>query len=266
MPFPCKRVATRRGQGQAADKEEPQPTTSDSEQEITFVGPSAQASTPTPTAPVPATTSPTTDHMFKIMELFARSQAEANQKLLETIMANTTSASPEASGVIKMKSAGNFSKCSARFEGTTGDAETLEAFIDAVLVFKECAGVTDENVVRGLPMLLTGNAAVWWQGIKKDIHDWEDAIARLRGMYGIVKPAYKLFREIFGYEHTLPERSEVFACKIRALISQLPYDLCDAARINIVYGLLNRKIRKRLPRETVNTFEQLIVKLRCVEA
>ncbi|XP_037298663.1 uncharacterized protein LOC119190566 [Manduca sexta] len=246
MPFPCKRVATRRGQGQAADKEEPQPTTSDSEQEITFVGPSAQASTPTPTAPVPAATSPITDHMFKIMELFARSQAEANQKLLETIMANTTSASPEAGGVIKMKSAGNFSKCSARFDGTTGDAETLEAFIDAVLVFKECAGVTDENAVRGLPMLLTGNAAVWWQGIKKDVHDWEDAIARLRGMYGIVKPAYKLFREIFAYEHTLPERSEVFACKIRALISQLPYDLCDAARIDIVYGLLDLNFCDRL--------------------
>lgn len=109
-----------------------------------------------------------------VMETFARMQEETNRTLMETLRALPRSSGPwDPPGSTPRSTAstpgdtiiavgkGNFSKCSARFDGSSRDAEVLEAFIDAVQVFKECAGVSDEHALRGLPMLLAGDAAVY---------------------------------------------------------------------------------------------------------
>ncbi len=56
----------------------------------------------------------------------------------------------------------NFTKCSVRFDGTTGI--TVESFLDNSNTFRKSTGVSDENAVTGLTMLWTGKAANWWQG------------------------------------------------------------------------------------------------------
>ncbi|KAG7302376.1 hypothetical protein JYU34_013885 [Plutella xylostella] len=61
---------------------------------------------------------------------------------------------------------GTFAKCTVRFDGAGRSADQLDAFIDAVQVYKECANVSDEHALRGLPMLLEGDAAVWWRGVR----------------------------------------------------------------------------------------------------
>ncbi|KAL0829648.1 hypothetical protein ABMA28_003154 [Loxostege sticticalis] len=103
-------------------------------------------------------------------------------------------------------------------------AEVLEAFIESVLVYKECAAVSDEHALRGLPMLLTGDPAAWWQGVRTTVKDWDDAIRRLRFMYGAPRPAYRIFRQIFDEEQT-DERSDSFISRVRANLSRLPYKL-----------------------------------------
>ncbi|XP_031333805.1 activity-regulated cytoskeleton associated protein 2-like [Photinus pyralis] len=70
---------------------------------------------------------------------------------------------------------GHFAKCNARFDGLSD----VEAFLDSISTYKDCLKISDVNALRGLPMLLDGLAATWWQGIKQTTLTWEDAVKAL---------------------------------------------------------------------------------------
>lgn len=158
------------------------------------------------------------EFVASFMHTFAQSQAEMNRSLIESL--RSTAAPPNARATEPAAACappGNFSTCTARFDGRARDPEVLEAFLDAVEMYKECTAVSDEHAARGLAVLLEGDAAVRWRGVRSSVTTWCDATARLRAVYGAPRPAYKVLREIFAAaQHT--ERAEVFICKIRALI------------------------------------------------
>nr|CAB3509558.1 unnamed protein product [Spodoptera littoralis] len=206
-----------------------------------------------------------------LISKITQSQMEASRLLIETMLANKDAPSPsspprppETRDVYTARRAGNFAKCTARFDGSTKNAEALEAFIDAIEIYRDCTNISDEHALRGLPMLLVGEAAVWWQGVKSSVTSWTDALQRLRGMYGVPRPGYKIFRDIFRAEQN-SERADVYINKVRALTSKLPYVIPEEMLLDIVYGLLDRRIRKRVPRDAVSELEQLVAKARLVE-
>ncbi|XP_068621634.1 irregular chiasm C-roughest protein-like [Battus philenor] len=69
---------------------------------------------------------------------------------------------------------------------------------------------------------LHGEAAVWFRGVKSSIASWEDALQRLRAMYGAPRPPHIIFRDIFASEQGDREQSEVFIGRLRASIATLP--------------------------------------------
>ncbi|XP_050553710.1 uncharacterized protein LOC126911298 [Spodoptera frugiperda] len=244
----------------------------------------AEQSAASAPAPVPAgahgrvggaSTSATTETVLAgFMESFVRMQAETNRTLVETLRAFNGSGKPPTStptpdsrppSVYPSAVTGNFAKCTARFDGKSRDAEVLEAFIDAVQVYKECAGVSDEHALRGLPILLEGDAAVWWRGARANVHAWPDAVARLRAMYGMQLPPYKVLREIVDTNQKDSERAEVFMCKVRSLFTKLPYAVPMRIQLDIIYGLLHRRVRKRLPRDDVDNIDLMLEKVRAIE-
>ncbi|XP_045541132.1 activity-regulated cytoskeleton associated protein 2-like [Papilio machaon] len=86
---------------------------------------------------------------------------------------------------------GNFAKCSTRFDGLkTSD---VLAFIDAIEVYKSCVNMSDDVALRGLPMLLTGLAATWWQGVKDSTPTWQAALESLRQTFGPRLPVHRIF-------------------------------------------------------------------------
>lgn len=103
--------------------------------------------------------------LTSVLEAFTRAQAESNRQLLETLMLATPhiASSPSPSTIA---ASGNFAGCTARFNGTSRDPEVVEAFIDSIQIYKECTNVTDEHALKGFPMLLEGEAAVWFRGVK----------------------------------------------------------------------------------------------------
>ncbi|CAH0715208.1 unnamed protein product, partial [Brenthis ino] len=215
-----------------------------------------------------------------LMETITRAQVEANRSLINSLMTsssefrastpvvasqtnNVNSGSGTAASVASVDA--NFTKCTARFNGSSQDAEVLEAFLDAVEIFKECAAVSDELALRGLPMLLEGEAAVWWRGVKALVTTWADAVARLRAAYGVAQPAHQILRQIFATEQQEEERAESFLCKVRALIAKLPYKLDEIVQVDICYGLLHRRIVKRVSRDNVRNLDDLMYKTRIAE-
>ncbi|KAJ3640541.1 hypothetical protein Zmor_003834 [Zophobas morio] len=156
---------------------------------------------------------------------------------------------------------GNFSECKSRFSAAKG--ESVDAFIDAITVYKDCVNISEENA----PMLLDGAAATWWQGSKASLRSWQKAVEALRRSFGEQKPNYRIFRELFSTEQREREPTDVFVSHARALLSKLSATpvLDDIHRIDMVYGLLHQSIRKAVPRDQVGTFEQLISKVRQIE-
>lgn len=208
-----------------------------------------------------------------IVAAVSRSQAETNRQLFESFLSTrlssmgvgaTSTPTPDDDHRANQLRPGNFAKCTARYDGAALSDEALEAFIDSIEVYKECSNVSDEHALRGLPMLLTGEAAVWWQGVRAKIPTWKDALQRLRGRFGTPRPAHKLLREIYASEQG-DERADAFACKLRALLCKLPYDVPEEMQLDIIYGLLDRKIRKYVPRDSVCDIDSLIEAARNVE-
>lgn len=158
---------------------------------------------------------------------------------------------------------GSFATCTSRFDGKpTSDVAT---FINAITIYKECANISDESALRGLPMLLEGIAATWWQGVKATVEDWPEAIENLRHTYGIRKPNFRIYRDIFAREQSANETTDVFVCEKRALLSQLTTKLAEEVELDMVYGLLNHKIRERVPRGKIATFKELLDEARTAE-
>ncbi|KAJ8943156.1 hypothetical protein NQ314_009818 [Rhamnusium bicolor] len=160
---------------------------------------------------------------------------------------------------------GNFANCASHFAGNND--EDVEAFISAISIYKDCVNITGENEIKGLPMLLDHNAATWWQGVKSTISTWDDAVKALRHSFGYNKPPHKIFKELFSRDQGDKEPTDFFVNSARALLACLPetpvLHLTD--QLDMVYGLLNRRIRHRLPREQVTSFSELVEKSRSIE-
>ncbi|KAF5281911.1 hypothetical protein FQR65_LT14437 [Abscondita terminalis] len=188
---------------------------------------------------------------------------EQFQTLIANVAASNRSATPPTTTV--HPNSGNFSKCSSRFSGHKAD--DCDAFIDAISVYKECLNISDDNAIKGLSMLLDGQAATWWHGIKNNTATWEDALKSLRHAFGCNKPPHQIFRELFTKEQGDREPTDVFISNARSLLSRLPArpELHETHKLNMVYGLLSRKIRERLPRDQVSDFSELIDKARAIE-
>ncbi|KAJ8954459.1 hypothetical protein NQ317_017147, partial [Molorchus minor] len=176
-------------------------------------------------------------------------------------------ASPPSSGVPSGVQTGvytgNFAKCTARFNGS--DSSDVDAFADCILTYKDCTNVSDDNALRGLAMLLEGAAATWWQGVKATVSDWNSAVKLLKDTFSKTLPSHLIYREIFSREQSADETTELFVSRIRALISKLSYELPAEAQLDMIYGLLHRKIRKRLPRDNFEDFNTLLKKSRDIE-
>jgi hypothetical protein len=157
---------------------------------------------------------------------------------------------------------GSFTNCSHRFDGSP--SADVEAFINCILVFKDCANVSDANALKGFAILLTDLAATWWNGIKHSIETFDDAVNRLRNAFGRKKPAHQIFREIFATEQNA-KKTDIFICETRSLFAQLPYRISDEMQIDMIFELLSLKIRKRLACNSIRTFDELLQKAREAE-
>lgn len=164
---------------------------------------------------------------------------------------------------VRIANSGNFAKCTSRFNGQPDS--NVDAFLDSVETYKDCTNVSNVNALRGLSMLLEGQATTWWQGVKSSIQSWEEAVTSLKQAYSKKLPAPLVYREIFSREQNIDEPTEMFVCCIRAMVAQLPYTLSTEAQLDMIYGLLHKKIRKRLTRQEFSNFDEFLKRTRDLE-
>ncbi|XP_063367086.1 uncharacterized protein LOC134655542 [Cydia amplana] len=197
-----------------------------------------------------------------------QTQNEFCQQLLREVRSSTPSQADATAAAIAAAATfaaanGNFAKCTARYSGSK--EEHLESFVDNIESYKSCMHITDENAVRGLSLLLTKDAGVWWQGVKSQLRTWEDALDKLRSAFGERRPPFVIYTELFSLVQG-EQNTEIFVSKARALLARLPpEDLSERVQIDMVFGLLDRRIRKRLKREKIDTFDTLLKHCQSIE-
>ncbi|XP_048000237.1 activity-regulated cytoskeleton associated protein 2-like [Leguminivora glycinivorella] len=115
---------------------------------------------------------------------------------------------------------GSFINCQYSYDGTK-DPEVVEAFLSAVNIFKRSADIGDQTALSELPILLKGEAGVWWLGVKSNVTSWSDFEVRLRENFAPVREPYMLYLDIM--QKQLPNQTtEEFIRNKRLLFSQLP--------------------------------------------
>jgi hypothetical protein len=85
---------------------------------------------------------------------------------------------------------------SSRFAGKP--KEDVEAFVNAITVYQECVDISDDNALKGLPMLLNDLAATWFQGSKSLHKTWTEAVAALQNAFGKKLRPHRVFRKLFA--------------------------------------------------------------------
>ncbi|KRF97955.1 uncharacterized protein Dwil_GK27091 [Drosophila willistoni] len=162
-------------------------------------------------------------------------------------------------------SKGSFSNCPVRFSGQR-DHDAVDEFITAVEAYKEVEGISDKDALKGLPLLFIGIAVMWWKGVRRDVHTWENAMQLIRDHFSPTKPSYQIYMEIFETKQGSAEVIDQFVCKQRALLAKLPEGRHDeATELDFVYGLLQPKYRESIPRHEIKAFRELLEKGRNVE-
>lgn len=202
--------------------------------------------------------------LTSLLTSIQQSQNEFCQQLIREVRSSTpqVNMSDYLSGSTHSMN-GNFAKCLSRYGGRP--EESLDNFIDAVITYKECVNVSDENALRGFSMLLEGPAAVWWQGVKRSTVSWSEALTRIKSAFGDHDPPFRVYKQLFNLSQDL-EHTDLFIAKVRALFAKLPKDdLSEKVQLDMAFGLLSPRIRKRVERDNFDSFDKLLLKCRTIE-
>uniref|UniRef100_A0A1B0FMT0 Retrotransposon gag domain-containing protein n=1 Tax=Glossina morsitans morsitans TaxID=37546 RepID=A0A1B0FMT0_GLOMM len=167
--------------------------------------------------------------------------------------------------VNQIESKGSFSNCPNRFSGQRAH-EDVEEFIDAIETYKNMEQITNEDALKGLPLLFSGLALTWWKGIHREFKTWENAINLLRENFSPVKPAYQIYKEFFEAKQGEYQSIDTFVVQKRALLAKLPEGTLDKqTEIDFIYGLLNFKSREKIPRNKIKSIKDLLDKGKRIE-
>ncbi|XP_026476253.1 activity-regulated cytoskeleton associated protein 2-like [Ctenocephalides felis] len=184
-----------------------------------------------------------------------------SEEMLQQLMGAISAQSNTWTGLVT----GSFARCTARFNGTQ-IPEKVKEFTTTIVLYKDLDGTSDENALKGLPLLLQDTAATWWEEVKTGANTFDEAIHLIRTLFAPSKPPHSVYIEFFGTRREKKVSTDLFVCQKRALLAELPYDISTDIQLDMLYGLLHMRIRKRIPRTTVNTFDELLQRARDVEA
>jgi hypothetical protein len=132
----------------------------------------------------------------------------------------------------------HFTQCSARFNGTRS-AAAVEEFVTAATIYKKVEGISDEDALEGLPLLLTGEANPWWNGIKSNVSTWKKAMDLVRNAFAPRVPNYRLFQDIFETPQSATISTDQYVTMQRDRLARISRKLDEEWQLDVVYRLKN---------------------------
>ncbi|XP_073814318.1 activity-regulated cytoskeleton associated protein 2-like [Musca autumnalis] len=85
---------------------------------------------------------------------------------------------------------GSFSGCRSRYNGELNPVK-VEEFISEISTYKTVESISDANAVNGMSMLLEGDDAEWWRGVKSKATTFADVVKMIRDAFSPPKPVLR---------------------------------------------------------------------------
>lgn len=123
-----------------------------------------------------------------ITEEVRRSNRIANKN----VMALTNEQLVQVLAQMRTRDEKSFADLTARFNGAR-NLQKVEEFISRASIFKDINNISDENAIKGLPLLLEDTAATWWQGIKTEANTWAKACQLIQRAFSPAKPSWRVY-------------------------------------------------------------------------
>ncbi|CAK9799201.1 Activity-regulated cytoskeleton associated protein 1 [Anthophora plagiata] len=162
------------------------------------------------------------------------------------------------------RTGGSFANCKAHFNGER-NREKVEEFITTTTVYKKIEKISDVNALKDSAYSWKTNPQRDGEGVKDGVTSWKRATELLQSAFAPRKPAYQIYGDIFATKQREETPTDVFVAQKRELISCLPHERTEEIQLHMIYSLLRLKIRERIPRSTVKTFDDLIGQARILE-
>lgn len=147
----------------------------------------------------------------------------------------------------------DFASCESRYDGVK-DCNQVNIFMSQVERFKNQEGLSDQEALTSFPILLIGKAASWWNA--DDSETWEEAMVRFKRYFA---PAYCVYQEIINIKQKPNECTVLFLMQKKSLFKCLPPpELPESVQLDMMYGQLRSDIRNSVPRDDLDSFQDLI--------
>ncbi|XP_073958417.1 uncharacterized protein [Choristoneura fumiferana] len=160
----------------------------------------------------------------------------------------------------------NFTRCTLNYNGER-DYNKVDEFITGISIYKQIEGISDEDAIAGLPLLLKDIASTWWTGIRTEIKTWPAALSAIRSAFAPKLQPYEVYLRLFEDQQGDCEPIDSFLCRKRALLGMLPTKRHkEEEQIDFVYGLLKMEVKKKIARSDIKSFADMIDKARHLES
>lgn len=151
------------------------------------------------------------------------------------------------------------SNCTTKNNGSR-QQNKVEELIAMSTIYK--GNIEDANALKSLPLLLTDEARIWWQGAKSSVNTWNSAMQLLRKSFAPDKPNFRIYTQIFESHQKNNESTDLFLFGKRALFEQMKTNkpASAAMQLDMFYGLLKLSIKQRINRNDIQSFDDLVEK------
>ena len=102
--------------------------------------------------------------------------AQISPELLTSIMTAVYERAQQPSSNSSM------ARCPVTYDGTR-DATVINDFTSRSELFRDVERIPKADALKGLPLLLQGEAQTWWQGTKSSITSWDDALRQIHAAF-----------------------------------------------------------------------------------
>ncbi|KAI5643778.1 hypothetical protein NE865_04174 [Phthorimaea operculella] len=166
----------------------------------------------------------------------------------------------------QVKSNKNFTQCTLRYNGER-DYNKVDEFVTAVSIYKQIEGISEDDALTGLTLLLKDTASTWWSGVRSEIKTWSAALSSLRSAFAPKLQPYQVYQQLFEGHQGDKEPIDSFLCRKRALLGMLPAKRHkEEEQIDFIYGMLKMDFKRKVARTEIKTFNDLIEKARHLES
>ena len=141
--------------------------------------------------------------------------------------------------------------------GCQFDGRDALAFLERVEELRSSYGLTPEEVLTGLPVLLKGEPLLWYRNVRDSVRTWEEFEKELRLYYVPRRIKAQLEREIRDRIQTPTETFVHYATALQTLMRRAG-GISEEEKLDRIYENMKPVYRRHIRRRTLQSTSQLI--------